>query len=162
MITLALPDAPATVRLGAALGAAWPRATPRAQTLHLLGDLGAGKTTLVQGLLAALGVAGPVRSPSYALLEVYTPAAGTVVHADFYRLRGGEELEALGWRDYCVPGTLQLVEWPQNAGAAFPAPDLRIGLEYRGTGREARLEALTPAGAAWLAASGITEASTSI
>jgi tRNA threonylcarbamoyladenosine biosynthesis protein TsaE len=162
MITLALPDALATVRLGAALGAAWPRATPRAQALHLLGDLGAGKTTLVQGLLAALGVAGPVRSPSYALLEVYTPVAGTVVHADFYRLRGGEELEALGWRDYCVPGTLQLVEWPQNAGAAFPAPDLRIGLEYRGTGREARLEALTPAGAAWLTASGITEASTSI
>lgn len=162
MIRLALADAAATLRLGAALGAAWARATPRAQALHLTGDLGAGKTTLAQGLLAALGASGPVRSPSYALLEVYALAAGTVVHADFYRLRGGEELEALGWRDYCVPGTLRLVEWPQNAAPALPPPDLRVGLEYRDAGREARLEALTPAGAAWLEASGITEASTSI
>lgn len=162
MITLALPDPAATGRLGAALGVGWARATPRPQSLHLVGELGAGKTTLAQGLLAALGVTGPVRSPSYALLEVYTPAAGTVVHADFYRLRGAEELEALGWRDYAVPGTLQVIEWPENAGPALPAPDLRVTLDYQPSGRLAHLEALSPAGAGWLEASGITAASTSI
>ena len=162
MIRLALPDPAATGRLGTALGAGWTRATPRAQSLHLVGELGAGKTTLAQGMLAALGVTGPVRSPSYALLEVYTPEVGTVVHADFYRLQGAAELEALGWRDYAVPGTLLVVEWPQNAGPALPAPDLRVTLEYQGSGRQARVEVLTPAGAGWLEASGITADSTSI
>ncbi|MCC7462040.1 MAG: tRNA (adenosine(37)-N6)-threonylcarbamoyltransferase complex ATPase subunit type 1 TsaE [Gammaproteobacteria bacterium] len=162
MITLALGDAAATERLGAALGPAWERAAPRAQSLHLLGELGAGKTTLAQGLLAALGVAGAVRSPSYSLIEIYRVDAGTIVHADFYRLRGAEELEALGWRDYCVPGTLGVIEWPQNAGPTLPPPDLRVMLEYQGAGRRACIDALTAAGAAWLKASGITADSTSI
>jgi tRNA threonylcarbamoyladenosine biosynthesis protein TsaE len=162
MIALSLPDAPATERLGAALGSGWERTVPRPQSLHLVGELGAGKTTLVQGLLASLGVAGPVRSPSYSLIEVYPVASGTVVHADFYRLRGGDELEALGWRDYCVPGTLGVIEWPQNAGSAGSPPDLRIRLEYLGSGRQACADALTPQGLAWLEASGITADSTSI
>jgi tRNA threonylcarbamoyladenosine biosynthesis protein TsaE len=162
MIALDLRDADATLRLGAALGAGWPRSTPRAQVLHLHGELGAGKTTLAQGLIGALGVTGTVRSPSYSLLEVYPTAAGTIVHADFYRLHGGEELEALGWRDYCVAGVLQVIEWPENVGRALPAPDLRIQLTVRGEGRQARLEGLTAAGLSWLAASGITAASASI
>ena len=162
MIALRLPDAPATERLGGALGLGWARTRPRPQSLHLLGELGAGKTTLVQGLLAALGVAGPVRSPSSSLIEVYPLASGTLVHADFYRLHGGEELEALGWRDYAVPGTLGVIEWPQNVGPALPPPDLRIRLEYLGSGRQAQVGALTPSGMAWLEASGITAASTSI
>jgi tRNA threonylcarbamoyl adenosine modification protein YjeE len=162
MIELPLPDPAATQRLGAALGAGWPRGFPRAEALHLVGELGSGKTTLAQGLLAALGVVGTVRSPSYTLLEVYPVPAGTVVHADFYRLRGGEDLETLGWRDYAIPGTLRLIEWPENADRALPAPDLRVRLEVHGTGRLARLDALSAAGTAWLVASGITEASTSI
>ena len=162
MIGIDLPGPDATLRLGAALGSGWSRGRPRALALHLQGELGAGKTTLAQGLIGALGVAGTIRSPSYSLLEVYPTAAGTVVHADFYRLRGGEDLEALGWRDYCVEGVLQVVEWPGNAGAALPAPDLRIQLAVQGAGRHARLEALSAAGSAWLEASGITAASASI
>jgi tRNA threonylcarbamoyl adenosine modification protein YjeE len=162
MIGIDLPGPDATLRLGAALGAGWPRGTPRALALHLHGELGAGKTTLAQGLIGALGVTETIRSPSYSLLEVYPIAAGTIVHADFYRLQGGEELEALGWRDYCVAGVLQVIEWPENAGEALPAPDLRIRLAVSGAGRRARLEALSAAGAAWLEASGITAASTSI
>jgi tRNA threonylcarbamoyladenosine biosynthesis protein TsaE len=162
MIELELRGAEVTRRLGAALGAGWPRTQPRPQALYLTGELGAGKTTLAQGLIAALGVAGPIRSPSYSLLEVYPVATGTVVHADLYRLRGREELEALGWRDYCVPGVLQVVEWPQNAGASLPAPDLNITLEFTPRGRRARLEPSSEAGSAWLDASGITAASASI
>lgn len=162
MIGIDLPGPDATLRLGAALGSGWPRGRPRALALHLQGELGAGKTTLAQGLIGALGVAGTIRSPSYSLLEVYQTAAGTVVHADFYRLRGSEELEALGWRDYCVDGVLQVIEWPENAGAALPAPDLRIQLAVQGAGRHAHLEALSPAGSAWLEACGITAASASI
>jgi tRNA threonylcarbamoyladenosine biosynthesis protein TsaE len=162
MIGLDLPSPDATLRLGAALGSGWPRGRPRALALHLRGELGAGKTTLAQGLIGALGVTGTIRSPSYSLLEVYPTSVGTVVHADFYRLRGGEELEALGWRDYCVDGVLQVVEWPEHAAAALPAPDLRLQFTVQGAGRHARLEALSPAGSAWLEASGITAASTSI
>jgi tRNA threonylcarbamoyladenosine biosynthesis protein TsaE len=162
MIRIELPDADATLRLGAALGRGWARAAPRPQALHLRGELGAGKTTLAQGLIGALGVAGTIRSPTYSLLEVYPTEAGTVVHADFYRLRGAEELEMLGWRDYCVPGVLQVVEWPENAGGTLPAPDVCLTLEVSGSGRRARVEASSAAGWAWLEASGITAASTSI
>jgi tRNA threonylcarbamoyladenosine biosynthesis protein TsaE len=161
MIGLDLPGPDATLRLGVALGSGWSRGRPRALALHLQGELGAGKTTLAQGLIGALGVTGTIRSPSYSLLEVYPTAAGTVVHADFYRLRGGEELDALGWRDYCVDGVLQVIEWPENV-ATLPPPDLRLQLTVRGAGRHARLEALSPAGSSWLEASGITAASASI
>jgi len=156
MIELALPTAEDTRRLGAALGSGWASAQPRAQSLHLVGELGAGKTTLAQALLAALGVTERVRSPTYSLLEVYETSFGTVVHADFYRLRGGAELEALGWRDYCVPGILTLIEWPEHGGAAVPAPDLHLALQVLDAGRRARLETRSAAGEAWLIASGIT------
>jgi tRNA threonylcarbamoyladenosine biosynthesis protein TsaE len=162
MIELDLPDADATLRLGAALGRAWPGCEPRPRTLHLRGELGAGKTTLAQGLIGALGVTDPVRSPSYSLLELYRVAAGTIVHADFYRLQGEADLEVLGWRDYCIPGVLQVIEWPENAGRVLAAPDLQLSLGVHASGRRALLDAGSPIGVAWLTASGITEASISI
>ena len=102
-----------------ALGAAAARSLPSAAGLfvvELTGDLGAGKTTFARGLLQALGVTRPVRSPSYGLMELYDVAGRQVLHLDLYRLHDPEELENLGLRDYHQAGSLWLVEWPDRGG----------------------------------------------
>jgi tRNA threonylcarbamoyladenosine biosynthesis protein TsaE len=144
-----LPDAAATERLGAALGSSCPWNSLQPRAIYLKGELGAGKTTLARGLLRALGVTGPVRSPSYALLEPYSVAAGTVVHVDLYRIRDAAETEALGLRDEYRGNALLLIEWPERAGAALPIPDLQLTLSLSAEERVAEFEALTPAGQAW-------------
>jgi tRNA threonylcarbamoyladenosine biosynthesis protein TsaE len=153
--TLALPGEAASAALGAALAAALPasgRAT--ALVLALQGSLGAGKTTVARALLRALGETGPVRSPSYTLLEPYELVDWRVRHLDLYRLGDPEEVQALGLRDELQPGTLLLVEWPERGAGHLPPADLWLRLEERdeGAGRSAQLEAFTAAGEAWLAA----------
>lgn len=103
--------------------------------LGLSGDLGAGKTTLVGGLLAALGHEGPVRSPTYSLIEPYRLAGRDVYHSDLYRLRDPLELEDLGLRDLLTGRSLLLVEWPERAGDRLRAADLTLQLEYSAEGR---------------------------
>lgn len=140
IVNVPLADTAATRALGAALARVWP--TPLAGGIHLIGDLGAGKTTLAQGLLAGLGVAGVVRSPTYTLVEPYDTPRGRVLHMDLYRLADPWELEALGLADDAPDSTLWLVEWPQRAAELLPAPDLRVLLTVAADGsREARLEA---------------------
>jgi tRNA threonylcarbamoyladenosine biosynthesis protein TsaE len=107
--------------------------------LALSGELGAGKTTLVGGLLAALGHAGPARSPTYSLIEPYRLAGRDVYHCDLYRLRDPEELEDLGLRDLLAGPTLVLVEWPERAGSRLREPDLTLQLSYAGEGRSVRV-----------------------
>ena len=119
--------------------------------VYLCGELGAGKTTLAQGFLRACGVSGPVRSPTYALVQLYPLAQQTVVHLDLYRLRTLEDFEHLGLEDWAVPGCLWLVEWPQRAEGALPAPDLSVALRVTAGGHEAEVTAETKAGQAWLA-----------
>jgi tRNA threonylcarbamoyladenosine biosynthesis protein TsaE len=130
---LFLADAEATERAGAAL-ARCP-ALERVSQLHLVGDLGAGKTTLVRGLLHALGHSGPVRSPTYTLIEPYELPGRTVLHFDLYRLADPEELEYLGAREQSGPGTLWLVEWPGRGAGWLPEPDLVATLQPEGQGR---------------------------
>lgn len=146
-----LPDAAATERLGAALGSTCPWNSLQPRAIYLKGELGAGKTTLARGLLRSLGVAGAVRSPSYALLEPYAVAAGTVMHVDLYRIRDASELEALGLRDEFQGNALLLIEWPERAGGALPSPDLQVTLSVNAEERIAELEALTSVGKAWQA-----------
>lgn len=145
----------------AALGAAIARALRPGLHLQLRGELGAGKTALVRAMLRALGHAGPVKSPTYALVENYTLPRLPIetgnhsniyfYHFDFYRFnRESEWLEA-GFRDYFGAHAICAVEWPENAGDLLPAPDLDIRLEYAEPGRDATLVAHTPAGAACLA-----------
>ncbi len=86
--------------------------------IYLCGDLGAGKTTWVRGFLAASGVATPVRSPTYPLVELYELTDATAVHLDLYRLQDAAELEPLGVRDWAQPGYVWLIEWPERGGAA--------------------------------------------
>ncbi len=146
MTSLWLADVDATDALGAAL--AGTRPTPA--VVHLLGDLGAGKSTLARALLRALGVTGAIRSPTYTLVERYPlQAGGEAWHLDLYRIADAGELEYLGLdADEVV---LWLVEWPERGSAALPPPDLVVALAVENQGRRARITAGTPAGRAWLA-----------
>ena len=144
MTRLALADEAATERLGAALAAALP---PRAM-VFLHGELGAGKTTLVRGLLRALGHAGVVRSPTYTLIEPYELNGRQLLHLDLYRLADPEELEYLGLRELLAGDALCLVEWPQRGAGWLPSADLELHLEYREAGRELWLKAASEAGMA--------------
>jgi len=124
----------------------------------LTGDLGAGKTTLVGGLLAALGHVGPARSPTYSLIEPYRFAGRDVYHCDLYRLRDPEELEDLGLRDLLTGSSVLLVEWPERAGDRLREPDLHLHLEYAEAGRQVAVEARSEAGGRVLAALGLDSA----
>lgn len=145
MTTLALEDEAATIALAEALAAAQPR--PAAVYLH--GDLGAGKSTLARAWLRALGVTGTIRSPTYTLVERYPLASGgEALHLDLYRIGDAGELEFLGLDE--PDAALWLVEWPDRGRSGLPAADLHVRLAVAGAGREARLEAGSPAGEAWL------------
>ena len=143
-----MPDAAATARLGAALAAG----IVPGRVLHLSGDLGTGKTTLVRGLLRALGVQGPVKSPTYTWVEPYTISSLDLYHFDFYRLSNKNEWIESGLRDYFRPDAICIVEWPERAGPALPTPDIEVTLNHEGDARRALLEACSPAGEAWLSA----------
>ena len=97
--------------------------------IYLRGDLGAGKTTLVRGLLRGLGYQAPVRSPTYTLIEPYEAVEPPVVHLDLYRLADPEELDYLGLRDLLERPGLMLVEWPERGAGALPPADLELFIE---------------------------------
>lgn len=115
--------------------------------IYLQGDLGTGKTTLIRGLLRGLGHAGPVRSPTYTLLEPYELQSMQLYHLDLYRLGDPEELELLGLRDLLEPGSVLCVEWPERGTGVLPPPDLTIRIEHDDSARELDLIAQTPIGA---------------
>jgi tRNA threonylcarbamoyladenosine biosynthesis protein TsaE len=148
-INLDLPDSLITEALGAALARAMPALSAGA-VVYLQGDLGAGKTSCARSLLHALGVTAHVRSPTYTLVDNYSVANLDCVHIDLYRLSSAAEVEELGLRDLTGPGSLLLIEWPENGGAAVPAADLNLRLLYAGDGRSASLTALSPLGRHWL------------
>ncbi|WP_213767241.1 tRNA (adenosine(37)-N6)-threonylcarbamoyltransferase complex ATPase subunit type 1 TsaE [Caballeronia sp. dw_19] len=107
--------------------------------VQLIGDLGAGKTTLVRATLRALGHAGRVRSPTYTLVEPYSLATETgpleLYHFDLYRFADPAEWADAGFREYFDAGAICLVEWPQRAGGLLGVPDLEFTLEQEGEGR---------------------------
>lgn len=142
---LKLPDAAATAELGAALGSG----IAPGRVLHLSGELGTGKTTLVRGLLRALGVQGPVKSPTYAWVEPYTISRLDLYHFDFYRLADRTEWLSSGLREYFRPDAVCIVEWPERAGDLLPPPDLAVRLSYEGEARLASIDSHSPAGDEW-------------
>jgi tRNA threonylcarbamoyladenosine biosynthesis protein TsaE len=146
--TLALPDENATLALGAALA---PHLVP-GLVLTLRGELGAGKTTLVRGLLRALGHPGRVKSPTYALVEVYEVSRLNFYHFDFYRFQDPSEWIDAGFRDVFNGQNICLVEWPERARGQLPPADLDIALEMTEPGRSATLTAASPSGERLLAA----------
>ena len=151
--TLHLADEDATTRLGAALAQAieHQRAAilARGLVIGLTGDLGAGKTSLVRATLRALGVTGPVKSPTFALLEPYVVSSLDFYHFDFYRFADPQEFEAAGFRELFGPGAVCAIEWPERA-AGLPTPDLALTLRVQDEGRRVDIVAHSELGVACL------------
>jgi tRNA threonylcarbamoyladenosine biosynthesis protein TsaE len=141
-ITLNLADEAATLSLGDRLS----RTLRAGQSIYLHGDLGAGKTTLVRGLLHGMGHVGKVKSPTYTLVEPYVISGLSLYHFDLYRFNDPEEWDAAGFRDYFNAATICLVEWPEKARELLPDPDIDIVLTPMGEGRQVRLTANTASG----------------
>jgi tRNA threonylcarbamoyladenosine biosynthesis protein TsaE len=106
------------------------RSLPPGAILTFEGDLGAGKTTLVQAIARGLGVAAPATSPTYALVHRYQGKRGAVFHVDCYRLRSPEEAADLDWEGLLRDGDVLLIEWPERAGAWLPEPTSRFRLRH--------------------------------
>jgi tRNA threonylcarbamoyladenosine biosynthesis protein TsaE len=132
--------------LGRTLGNALRTASGGALVVGIEGELGAGKTTLVSGVLAGVGVAGAVRSPTYTLIEPYEAAGLQLYHIDLYRLSGAREVEALGIRDLLDAQAVLLIEWPARGAGALPTADLSVSIEYQATGRLLAASANSSAG----------------
>jgi tRNA threonylcarbamoyladenosine biosynthesis protein TsaE len=146
-LTLELSDEAATLALGAALA----QAVVPGLIVWLEGDLGAGKTTLVRGLLRALGDAGPVKSPTYTLVEVHPVSGLDLYHFDFYRFSQPEEYLDAGLDEYFGGQGVCVVEWPDRAAPYLPAADVVVLLEHAGAGRVAQVSARSERGRQCLA-----------
>jgi tRNA threonylcarbamoyladenosine biosynthesis protein TsaE len=149
-ITLDLADEAATLALGARLS----EVLKPGVTIYFHGDLGAGKTTLVRGLLHQLGHIGKVKSPTYTLVEPYVIpglAIPNIYHFDLYRFIDPEEWDAAGFRDYFNPQSICLVEWPEKAGDLLPDADIDVHLMQKNPGRQAIMSSNTNAGKQCLA-----------
>ncbi len=96
----------------------------------IAGELGAGKTTLVQAICRGCGVREEVTSPTFALVHQYQAAGFTIYHLDLYRLNGPDDLTNIGWDDIVTAHAVLLVEWPERAGERLPADVVPIELEH--------------------------------
>lgn len=120
--------------------------------IYVHGPLGAGKTTLVRGILRAFGHEGAVKSPTFTLVEPYAFKDLSIYHFDLYRLQDPEELEFLGVRDYLHGKGVCVVEWAERAQEVLPTPDMDIMISPTRTGRMVQITAHTNHGKATLEA----------
>lgn len=142
VIKLALADEAATEVFAARLSAC----IQPGMVIYLIGDLGAGKTTLVRALLNALGYSGRVKSPTYTLLEHYEIAGLHFRHFDLYRFNSENEWEQAGFRDEFDQRNICLIEWPEKAQGLVPAADITITFEILSNSRNLGIRALTQIG----------------
>ena len=133
--TLDLADEAATLNFVTALA----KVMQPNLTIYLHGDLGAGKTTLVRGLLHAMGHVGKVKSPTYTLVEPYVVSGYNLYHFDLYRFNDDEEWESAGFRDYFNAESICVIEWPQKAQNVLPTPDLNITFAMKNLGFDDRV-----------------------
>ena len=125
-----LTDESATQALAVQVAAALTALLPNAAgiSISFSGQLGAGKTTFIRYLLQALGITGRIKSPTYALVELYEAAHFPIWHFDFYRLSAAEEWEEAGFRDNFASQGLRLVGWPEQMPADLVHYDLHLQL----------------------------------
>ncbi len=138
-----LDDETATLQAGTALS----QSLAAGMVIYLYGDLGAGKTTLVRGILRGLGYTRTVKSPTYHLVEAYSVFNLNLYHFDLYRFKNALEWEESGFGDYCGAESLCLIEWPEKGLPLLPPADVHIHLNEQDSGRSIRAVALTPLGA---------------
>jgi tRNA threonylcarbamoyladenosine biosynthesis protein TsaE len=151
-ITLTLDDEVATLACGARLASVLAPGL----NIYLHGDLGAGKTTFVRGVLHGLGHIGKVKSPTYTLVEPYVIEFNDIqynvvsrcnlYHFDLYRFIDEEEWEAAGFRDYFNAQSICMIEWPEKAVHVLSAPDIHVYLSLFNAGRKIQLSASSPLG----------------
>ena len=115
---------PATWRLAAQLAAQ----LPDGGVVALQGELGAGKTTFVQGLARALGIERPITSPTFTLVGEYAGTGLPLVHMDLYRLHSPDDLLSIGFSEYLERRALVAIEWPERAGDLLPADAIRVNI----------------------------------
>jgi tRNA threonylcarbamoyladenosine biosynthesis protein TsaE len=137
-----------------ALGAALARVLAPGLSLHLHGELGAGKTFLTRSLLHAAGYAGRVKSPTYTLVEPYTITlngqAAELMHFDLYRMSTPEEFIEAGFREHFGAGKVCVVEWPEQAAGLIPPADIDVYITAEGEGRAVELRANSALGTSCL------------
>lgn len=129
-----------------ALGRCLAPCLSRVKLVGLKGDLGAGKTTLVRGVLQGMGYEGVSKSPTFSLVEPYELANRSLYHLDLYRLQDPEELEHIGIRDYFDGPGLLLVEWPEKGSGILPPADVELILTKTNGGRTLTWFVHTPSG----------------
>ena len=140
-----------------ALGARLAHGIRAVRLIYVNGPLGAGKTTLVRGILRALGRKATVKSPTFTLVEPYQLEEFTLYHIDLYRLKDPEELEFLGIRDYFQGTNVCVIEWAERAERLLPPPDIDVIIQPCNTGRSVQLVAQSERGETLLG--GLTEMS---
>ena len=141
-ITLTLDDEAATL----ACGARFANILLPGLNIYLHGDLGAGKTTFVRGVLHGLGHIGKVKSPTYTLVEIYKLESSLIsgynaYHFDLYRFIDEEEWDAAGFREYFNPQSICMIEWPEKAEHILPEPDIHVQLSLYNNGRHIQFSA---------------------
>ena len=145
LLTIKVDSLEQTKELGAAIARAGKPFWSEGLSLHMAGDLGAGKTTLSRYILRELGHSGNVKSPTYTLVEPYSLANGDVYHFDLYRLSDPEELEFMGIRDYFADRSICIIEWAERGGSLLASADIQITLQL-GESRVCHLDPVSPKG----------------
>lgn len=112
------------------------------QLVYVSGELGAGKTTLVRGVLRGHGHVGAVKSPTFTLVESYLFGKYQFFHFDLYRIQKPDELESIGFRDYLNATDYYFIEWPERGAGALPNADFEIDIEYADLGRLVRINSV--------------------
>ena len=129
-----------TIELGKKLGKLIKHHKNKIKTIHLTGDLGSGKTTITKGIMAGMGYSGLVKSPTFALVEIYESKESTIFHFDLYRLNSERELLDIGIQEYLdQQNAISIFEWPKKGGAALPPPCIVITLNNDENHQDSRL-----------------------
>lgn len=129
-----------------AFGAELARQLRAGDRVYLSGELGAGKTTLVRGVLRGLGHQGAVKSPTFTLVEPYELTGFTIYHFDLYRINSPSELVNLGLGDYFTAHAVCLIEWPERGAGVLPEPDIALMLGLENHARSLNLNVKTARG----------------